>query len=600
MAETARHQIEQIRLAEAASRAQAEEQKKRQREAEESQRVALEQAQQSADLAAARRVEESRTQQREFEEAQRVESETYVVNCNRDALQIAQNAARVHQDCSNVLDNNGNVQQCHLMTPAGQVHVASWNKALENILRSLATIRSSGVVLSPEGDKRLRDTQGRCDAAKTDLAHAAQLVEIMLERDNLAAQQRPPPSQHPQPPQPYTAPSPYAHPTTAAAVQPAPTPTPTRPPPSRPQQANLLVVNKQAVHAQSLKDTYWTYTAPPSGKQQTRRGLVNLGNTCYLNSTLQALMATSVTVPFLNDTYLQWVNTTNIMGQKGRVANTFARVVGDMHHPAQYPVSPSQFKYAMGVANESFAGQSQQDANEFLQTLLGYMHEDLNLVKKRGPVPEIHGRGKGDDVIAAESLASYNINNRSFVANTFGFVERSTVRCTRCSHRSVSFSVQQSLQLPIEMRQDATLSDCLVKYTEEELLPEGNEWKCDGCGRKVRARKQLSLWDSPNTLVITLSRFRTMGNLADKIRHKVRFGQKLDLSPFISGPPGKHLYELVALVNHDGGIGGGHYTADVKGKFDKKWQFFSDERTHTATGSPDFEKAYCLYFEKIR
>lgn len=58
------------------------------------------------------------------------------------------------------------------------------------------------------------------------------------------------------------------------------------------------------------------------------------------------------------------------------------------------------------------------------------------------------------------------------------------------------------------------------------------------------------------------------------------------------------MYDLCAIVNHDGGMGGGHYTADVRGRADQRWHWFSDDRFRPSQGQPDARKAYILFFQR--
>ena len=56
----------------------------------------------------------------------------------------------------------------------------------------------------------------------------------------------------------------------------------------------------------------------------------------------------------------------------------------------------------------------------------------------------------------------------------------------------------------------------------------------------------------------------------------------LDLSDFVVNPlkanlaANKRRYNLIAVSNHFGGLGGGHYTAFAKNNVDKKWYYFDD------------------------
>eukprot|EP01065_Artemidia_motanka_P029929 TRINITY_DN35985_c0_g1_i1.p1 TRINITY_DN35985_c0_g1~~TRINITY_DN35985_c0_g1_i1.p1 ORF type:complete len:879 (+),score=290.57 TRINITY_DN35985_c0_g1_i1:81-2717(+) len=349
----------------------------------------------------------------------------------------------------------------------------------------------------------------------------------------------------------------------------------------------------------------WRFAdARPTGRGQSRRGIVNLGNTCYMNSTLQALFATDLAVSFSTDLPLHDINLSNPLGFQGRIADAYRYIVKEMRSPVSFSISPSRFKQVIGARNDIFSGCSQQDANEFLRTLLGGLHDDLNKARqaKAKPVPDIlDSPHKTDDQLAQESVRGYKINNDSVVDDVFGFVERSTLECPQCGHQARNFAVQQSLEVPIDTsRESSTLDDCLSKYTAAEQLDEGSKWTCAGCSRKVRAYKRLVLHNGPQVLVVTLKRFCSYGNLADKIRQPVLFPALLDIAPFVGEGGGQpQRYELVAVVNHDGGMGGGHYTCDAMGREDGRWWFFSDERLHQSTGEPNWRQAYLLFYRRV-
>uniref|UniRef100_A0A7S1CE05 USP domain-containing protein n=1 Tax=Bicosoecida sp. CB-2014 TaxID=1486930 RepID=A0A7S1CE05_9STRA len=108
-------------------------------------------------------------------------------------------------------------------------------------------------------------------------------------------------------------------------------------------------------------------------------GLVNLGNTCYMNSTLQCLAH----VPQLVDFFLApgWeaaINERSKFGTKGQVTKELAALVRRLWSDRFVYVAPSTFKAAMGKHAAQFKGYEQQDSEEFLNCLLGFVHEDLN------------------------------------------------------------------------------------------------------------------------------------------------------------------------------------------------------------------------------
>lgn len=118
-----------------------------------------------------------------------------------------------------------------------------------------------------------------------------------------------------------------------------------------------------------------------------------------------------------------------------------------------------------------------------------------------------------------------------------------------------------------------TLDECLTETSKSETLSEDNPWYCSNCKEMRRATKTLDIWTVPDILIIHLKRFSGFRSFRDKIDDKVDFPvEGLDLAGKVGYPEGKDLvYDLFAVDNHYGGLGGGHYTATAQNFFDKQW-----------------------------
>ncbi|EGC46740.1 ubiquitin carboxyl-terminal hydrolase [Histoplasma capsulatum var. duboisii H88] len=118
-----------------------------------------------------------------------------------------------------------------------------------------------------------------------------------------------------------------------------------------------------------------------------------------------------------------------------------------------------------------------------------------------------------------------------------------------------------------------SLGECLDEFGKEEILSENDAWYCPRCREHRRASKKFELWKCPDILVMHLKRFSANRGFRDKIDALVDFPLELDMSGRVQMPEeGKSLqYELIAVDNHYGGLGGGHYTAYAKNFFDGCW-----------------------------
>ena len=119
-----------------------------------------------------------------------------------------------------------------------------------------------------------------------------------------------------------------------------------------------------------------------------------------------------------------------------------------------------------------------------------------------------------------------------------------------------------------------TLDDCFVETGKREVLSEDNAWYCNRCKELRRATKTLEIWTIPDILVVHLKRFGGNRSFRDKIDVLVDYPiESLDMTDRVGlKEDGKEsVYDLFAVDNHYGGLGGGHYTAMAKNFNDGQW-----------------------------
>lgn len=142
-----------------------------------------------------------------------------------------------------------------------------------------------------------------------------------------------------------------------------------------------------------------------------------------------------------------------------------------------------------------------------------------------------------------------------------------------------------------------SLHDCLKLFSKKEILSMNDSWYCPTCKDHRQATKQIQLWSTPDILLIHLKRFENQRSFSDKIDETVHFPiNSLDMAEhLVNEDPRGTIYDLIAVDNHYGGLGGGHYTAYVKNN--DKWFYFDDSRvTEAKPESSVAGSAYLLFY----
>lgn len=222
-----------------------------------------------------------------------------------------------------------------------------------------------------------------------------------------------------------------------------------------------------------------------------RVGLANLGNTCFMNSTLQCLAHTHVLREyFVSGLYKDHLNADNPLGTGGELATAFAELLIAMwspkhilnemsmsssKHNSSYSfndsvIYPRDFKYALGRHAEQFIGYDQHDSQELATYLLDALHEDTNRVTKKPYVekPEQTSHESDEDA-AAKSWAIHLQREDSFVTRTFVGQVKSKVTCpfVGCGRVSTTYDPFMYLSVPVRFLPclfKASPYLCLIAY----------------------------------------------------------------------------------------------------------------------------------------
>lgn len=336
-------------------------------------------------------------------------------------------------------------------------------------------------------------------------------------------------------------------------------------------------------------------------KNQGLTGLANLGNTCYINSTMQILshcylfneLLEKIDFDKLNDIndsilLLEWKKLKDLMWSKNCI------------------ISPNRFlgniqEISKKKNLELFSGFAQNDLPEFLIFLIDCFHNSL----KRKVEIQITGKAKNKTDILAKSCYKmikelYSETYSELLDMFYGIFFSSIESVTTLEKISIKPEPFCLLSLSILSNVNTcTLYDCFDLYIVKEFIDgDGdNAYYNEKKGVKESVFKYINFWNFPNILIIDLKRF---DNYSKKINTLVDFPiHNLDLRKYVSGYDKEtYIYDLFGVTNHSGSCLGGHYTSFVKNA-NNNWYHFND--THISQIDEKkliTNKAYCLFYIK--
>lgn len=379
--------------------------------------------------------------------------------------------------------------------------------------------------------------------------------------------------------------------------------------------------NDSSIHVR--KEDVWKATDGPlpAVKSLLPRGLINTGNLCFLNATLQALLSCS---PFVQ--LLQELRIRDIPKVGFPTLTAFSEFVCDFDMPTSSnlkkdavetgrPFRPAMFEavlknFTPDVPNSISGRPRQEDAQEFLSFIMHQMHDEL--LKLEGQSSGTNGF-KTSVVSSTEEdeWETVGPKNKSAVTRTQSFIPselsdifggqlRSVVKA-RGNKASATVQPFLLLHLDIHLEVVRTIEDALHLFSAPENL-EGYRTSAIGKGGVVTAKKSVKIQTLSKIMILHLMRFSYGSQGSAKLLKPVHFPLEFILSRelLVSPSTESRKYELVATVTHHGREPSkGHYTADVR-HANGQWLRFDDASvTAIATSKVLHDQAYVLFYRQV-
>lgn len=278
-------------------------------------------------------------------------------------------------------------------------------------------------------------------------------------------------------------------------------------------------------------------------------------------------------------------------------------------------VSPLKFLEVLKRENEMFRSAMHQDAHEFLNLVLNEVVENVEVNSKKleaSKALQTSAETRSFEQALATAMPQMNGTRTSgttrWVHELFEGTLTSETKCLTCEN--VSQRDETFLDLSVDLDQHSSVTSCLRKFSEEEMLCERNKFHCDRCGGLQEAEKRMKIKRLPRILALHLKRFKYTEDLQrlQKLFHRVVYPYHLRLfNTTDDAEDPDRLYELYAVVVHiGGGPYHGHYVSIIKTE-DRGWLLFDDELVEPVDKSyvrnffgdrPGLACAYVLFYQE--
>ncbi|KPI39417.1 Ubiquitin carboxyl-terminal hydrolase 34 [Cyphellophora attinorum] len=264
-------------------------------------------------------------------------------------------------------------------------------------------------------------------------------------------------------------------------------------------------------------------------------GLMNLSNTCYLNSLFSQL--------FMNVKFRNFIHRAASRTLRSNLVNELAKVFAYMECSYEKAIDPSgAVGSIMTYDGTNIDVTVQMDVDEFFNLLFDRIETGLSDSEEKTAFQGFYGGQIVQQIKSKE--------------------------CSHISERPEPFSV-----VPIEIKGKASLEDGLKGFVEGETLQGDNKYSCTSCNKHVDAVKRACFKHLPDNLIFNLKRFDydIMTGARAKLNDRFEFPETIDMAPYTLKSvmnsdiaDESDIFELTGVIVHSGSAEIGHYYSYIR------------------------------------
>ena len=321
---------------------------------------------------------------------------------------------------------------------------------------------------------------------------------------------------------------------------------------------------------------YLEQTKQQEIKFQHKTGLMNIGQTCYMNASIQSLsniieLSKSLLKKFL---YLK------IDIDEQPLTAAFSSLLYELFYPNNNEkyIAPKIFKEIIGELNPLFKGMHAADAKDLIFFIIEKLHKELNPNKldlQKTPQIDYEQQEKNstnERLMLQLFFKDFQVKNKTIISDLFYGITRSTMNCQSCGTTKYSFQTFNLLIFQLKKVKETKLKELGKYYTKlnifdafnvekrVEVLKGENMIYCNECNCLREGRHQQKIYSLPKIVIIVLNR----GKNNQDFNEEFEFYLDLNLTgqDIIINQQSYHKYYLCGVITHLGeSSSSGHFIA---------------------------------------
>ena len=365
-----------------------------------------------------------------------------------------------------------------------------------------------------------------------------------------------------------------------------------------------------------------------------KKGLRNIGSTCYMNATLQCLLHVTELIAYFIDEYPRDLNTlmkinSNVQSG-GDISRAFYNLINGVYDKPEYlsnskknlnlqtnekksgwnifgswginknnnSFSPEEFKRSLGLHNPQFRKFEANDSKDLILYLLQTMHEELNyfgnINKRLKYIPNQYNMYETYN----HFISNYNTNNFSKISLLFYGTYINTTICKVCKQMLFNFQKFEFISFGMFYynKQKFNIMDGFRDNSKPCQLTGDNI--CNICKKMQEVETTCKIFEPPQKLLIHLD----YGNNKKYQPSSIEFDEEIDITKYVAFDYKQQFkYRIIGVCTHYGYSGSyGHFVAFCRHREKNIWYEFNDSfvsecsKNNIYRGSP-----YLLLYERI-